>query len=407
MYIASRIKNATNSITLKLNEKAQKLTDAGIHIYNLTQGQLPFKPSPEFVEKLSFQLNFLKSYQYSPIAGFKELRDKLMTFTQERRGIDLSRIDTEFDCIVSNGTKHSIYNVLGAIIDPSDEVILLAPYWVSYPEMIKFWGGTPIVVGSNSFEGYLPHVEDIEKVISPRTKAIIVNSPNNPSGNHYPAKWMDAFAELMKKHEHVLIISDEIYHELFYFDPRPNYFYQNHADLLPRTIITDGISKAFAATGLRIGYCIANKKIISAMEKIQGQTTSGANSLVQRALIDFDFSKLNDLLVPIKFHLRKNAQTLREEFRNAGLSNCWYQTTSAFYFMLDFSRTPFFNSFTKEPEKDFSQELTDYILDKIGVAMVPGTDFGMINSARMSLVLEEKPFEEAMKKLVKLLSSSN
>src|SRR5690606_26195429 len=185
MLLSSRVKGISDSITLKLNEKALQLTEEGKVIYNLSGGQLPIKPMPEFIEKIHHQLNFLKSFQYSPSAGYSGLRKKLIHHFQETRQLPSDLLENGFDCIVSNGSKHSLYNALGALIDPGDEVILLAPYWVSYPEMVKFWGGNPIVVRSNVFDAFVPAIDDIRKAISPRTKAIIINSPNNPAGIHY------------------------------------------------------------------------------------------------------------------------------------------------------------------------------------------------------------------------------
>src|SRR5690606_35483036 len=159
--------------------------------------------------------NFLKSYQYSPIVGFQELRDKFISEYSKKRNVDLG----EFDCIISNGSKHSLYNVLGAIVNPGDEVIVLAPFWVSYPEMIKFWSGTPVMVKAHAYDAYTPHIDNIRKVITPRTKAIIVNSPNNPAGIHYSEKWMREFFLLLKENPELIVISDEVYADIFYFDP--------------------------------------------------------------------------------------------------------------------------------------------------------------------------------------------
>ena len=194
MHLSSRVIGIPDSITMKLNERALQLTEEGKVIYNLSGGQLPIKPLAEFIEKIHHQLNFLKSYQYSPSAGFPGLRKKLLKHFHETRGLPAEIFENGWDVILSNGSKHSIYNALGALIDPGDEVILLAPFWVSYPEMIKFWGGIPNVVKSTVFDGFVPALEDIRKAMTPRTKAIIVNSPNNPSGVHYSEMWMKEFA---------------------------------------------------------------------------------------------------------------------------------------------------------------------------------------------------------------------
>ncbi len=402
MLLSSRVKGITDSITMKLNEKALNLNDEGKVIYNLSGGQLPIKPLPEFIENIHHQLNFLKSYQYSPVLGFPALRKKLSAHMAEQRHLPLDIFENDYDCIISNGSKHSIYNCLGALLDSGDEVILLAPYWVSYPEMIKFWGGIPTVVKSNVFDAFVPSIDDIKKAISPRTKAIIVNSPNNPSGIHYSEAWMRDFAAFLLEFPDLIVISDEVYSEISYFDPKPSFFYQYDHTLLSRTIIIQAISKSLASTGLRLGYAIGPSAVIGAMGKIQGQTTSGPNSLIQRALLDFDFKLIDSFLMPVKFHVRQNAATLREKFREANLGHCWYQSTSAFYFMLDFSRTPMFARFEGE-QQDFSYKIADELLNDEGITVVPGSDFGIPNSARISLVIEEVPFTEAIIKIVKYL----
>ena len=398
MNLSSRVKEAQMSVTLKMNEKVQTLVQNGRHIYNMTNGQLPFKPASDFIESINKQTNFLKSYQYSPISGFQKLRDKFLDYHLSERKVSTDKLDIELDCILSNGSKHSLYNIFGALINPGDEVILLTPYWVSYPEIIKFWGGTPVIVQSHAFDAYTPSFIEIEKKISAKTKAIIVNSPNNPAGIHYSEEWMKECCEFMKKNSNIVVVSDEIYSEIAYFDPKPTYFYQYEPELLNQTVIVHGISKSFAATGLRIGYTIADKKLIQAMGRIQSQTTSGPNSLIQRALIEYDFGNLDEFFDPVKEHLRECANIVRQTFRDANLPHCFYQTHSAFYYLLDFSRMPFFGKYTDDV--DHSEEIVDEILEQTGVALVPGGAFGYSNSARMSMTLELSVFREAIEKLV-------
>lgn len=402
MLLSSRVKGLSYSITMKLNEKALNMTDEGKVIYNLSGGQLPIKPLPEFIEKIHHQLNFLKSYQYSPVSGFPNLRKKLSRYIAENRNLPPDIFENDYDCILSNGSKQSIYNALGALVDPGDEVILLAPYWVSYPEMIKFWGGTVQVIKSNVFDAFVPAIEELRKVMTPRTKAIIVNSPNNPSGVHYSEAWMKEFAEFLQEHPDLIVISDEVYSEIYYFDPKPSYFYQIDPTLLSRTVIVQAISKTLASTGLRLGYAIGPSDLINAMGKIQGQSTSGPTSLIQRALMDFELKSVETFLVAVKYHVRQNAATIREKFREANLGHCWYQSTSAFYFMIDFSRTPMFSRF--ESDKDHSYAIADELLNNEGITVVPGSDFGLPNSARIALVIEEVPFQEAISKIVKYLN---
>ena len=409
MELSSRVKGITESITLKLNTRAMELTESGNQVYNLTAGQLPFRPPQGFIDSIRSELDFLKSFQYSPVAGFIELRKKIIKHIEQTRGINFASLNEEFDCVVSNGAKHSISNILGALVDPGDEVIIISPYWISYPEMIKFCRGVPIVVKSSIFDVFTPPLQEIRKVISPKTKAIIINSPNNPAGIHYSDEWMQEFAELMEEHPHVNIISDEIYFEVCYYDPRPTYFYQKKPELLRRTIIVDGVSKAFASTGLRIGYCVGPKNICKGIENLQGQLTSSANSLVQRAMLHYDFSSSSQFLVPVKNHLRDNATIIREKLKDANLMKCWYQPISAFYFMIDFTQTPMFEKYcnNRKDKTDHSVQICEDILNELGVVIVPATDMGMPNSARISLVLHKEAFGEAMDKLVSFFNRSN
>ena len=405
--ISSRISTISDSVTLKLNDKALKLAEEGRTIYNLTTGQLPFKPAVELIDNLRSELNFLKSFQYSPVIGFPELRNKIINYMSETRVIDFNAIDEEFDCVVSNGGKHNIFNALLSIVDPDDEVVLISPFWLSYPEMITLCLGKTVMVGTSHFKGYTPSIDKIRDSFTEKTKVIIINSPNNPTGVHYNDDWMDAFADLMMDFPNIAIISDEIYFELNYFDPAPTYFYSHRPELLKRTVIATGISKALAAPGLRLGYCVAPKSICNAMSKVQSHTASGANSLVQRALSNYDYHLIEDNLRQVKTQLRSNSGIVREALREKDLANCWYQPLSAFYFMLDISVAPVFSKYKSNEDdiSDYSEKICEDILESLGVALVPGNAFGMPNSARISMVLEKTPFTEAMKRLANFLTT--
>ena len=406
MELSSRVKGMAESVTLKLNSLALEMSEQGKQVYNLTAGQLPFRPPQQFVDSIRNELDFLKSYQYSPVSGFTELRQKILAHIEETRGIHFSSVkDETFDCVISNGAKHSISSILGALVNPGDEVIIISPYWLSYPEMIKFCHGVPVIVKSSIYDVFTPSMADIRKAISQKTKAIIINSPNNPAGIHYSDEWMNEFAELLEENQDLVVISDEIYFEVCYYDPKPTYFYQKKPELLKRTVIVDGISKAFASTGLRIGYCIAPKVLCKAIENLQGQLTSSANSLIQRAMLNYNFSNSAQFLGPVKLHLRENSNVIREKFKEYHLMKCWYQPVSAFYFMIDLSQTTVFEKYRhdKNDRSDYSMKICEDVLNQTGVVIVPGTDFGLMNSARISLVLPKEAFTEAIDKLVRFL----
>lgn len=405
MKISKRVNGISESITLKLNSLAVSMEGEGKKVWNLTAGQLPFRPAVEFTESLRNELVFLNSFQYSPVAGLKDLREKVVTYFNESRNVDAS---STHDVIVSNGGKHSLSNIFATILDPKDEVIVLSPYWLSYPEIITLYEGKPVIVGSSIYDNFQPNIDDIRASITKKTKAIILNSPNNPSGVHYSEEWMKSFASLMLEFPDLSIISDEIYFELSYFDPKPTYFYQYEPSLLERTIIVDGVSKNMALTGLRIGFCIGPKDLISAMSRLQGQTASGANSLTQKALVGFNFNLIPTYLDPIKSHLRENARIVQDKLRDAQLSQCWYQTQSAFYFLIDFSNTPIIDDFRKDSEDitDYSAQICEKMLTETGVAIVPGEAFGAPNTARLSLVSTKEVFSEAFDRIINFVKQS-
>lgn len=403
--ISDRVKNINESLTLKLNARAVELTEQGKKVYNLTAGQLPFRPSPLFIDQLRNELNFIKSFQYSPVPGFLELRKKIQSYLLSSRQINEKDLEVELDCIIGNGGKSVLTSIFACLLNPGDEVIIFSPYWVSYPEMINTFEATPVVVSASSYTSYVPSIDELKKKITAKTKAIIINSPNNPTGIHYSDEWMQQFASLLEDYPQLMVISDEIYYGLCYFDPGPTYFYQKNQKLLERTIIVDGISKILASTGLRIGYAMAPKSFIKTLSSYQGQTASGASSLVQRALLSLDFDEIDTYLLPIKKHLRDNANALREALDQAQLSVAWYQSVSAFYYLLDFTNTPAFKRYQKGPDDqaDYSMKICEDLLDEYGLALVPGVAFGCPNSARMSLVLERSPFDEALELLMKFL----
>lgn len=405
MKLSKKVENITDSLTLKLNSKAVEMANDGLKVYNLTAGQLPFKPVPEFRKLIRMETSSLQSYQYSVVAGIPALRKKILQYFEKTRGLSLKN----YDCLISNGGKHSLFNVLTSLIEEGDEVILLKPYWISYPEIVKICGGKIVIVKSLISESFFPNIEEIKKNITSRTKAIIINSPNNPAGIYYSQDWMQSFAELMLLYPRIVLISDEIYFSLYYHDSGPTYFYQYKEELLKQTVIVDGISKTFASTGLRIGFSLGPQKLIAAMSRLQAQTSSGANSLIQRSLLNFNFNTIENSLVLINKHLKINAELVKEHLFKNDLEESWYRSTSAFYFLFNFTKMPFYQKYltgSSESDTDHGVQICEDILDKLGVAVIPGTPFGIKNSARISLVLERDEFNNGLSKLMKFFISS-
>ena len=402
MFISKRVASLTESVTLKLNTMANQLAMDGKEIFNLTAGQLPESPPDDFIENIRDSISDIKSFQYSPVAGFPELGKKIMDYIATTRNISF---DGEYGCLIGNGGKHVLTNILACLIDENEEVILMKPYWISYPQMIRMFSGKPVEVNPEKEGGFIPSVADIERKITDKTRAIVVNSPSNPAGICYSDEWMKSFGELMKKHPELMIISDEIYFELAYREKTPKYFYQFYPELLKRTAIVHGISKSLASTGLRIGWCVAQKELIKNMAKLQGQTSSGSNSLIQKALSRYDFFQMKNFLAPMMEQLKTNSEILKKALAEASLERAWYETDSAFYFMLDFSKLPVMERFctNKKDNVDYSFEICEQLIEKTGVVIVPGTDFGLKNFARISMVLKPDRFALAIEKLINFI----
>lgn len=403
-FLSDRILSSNESITLKLNSKAEALRKEGKKVYNLTAGQLPYRPSSNLITNIEKQLNLLSSYQYSPAAGRVDVKEKVIKYFEDTRDLSLPR--DEYSAILSTGAKQSIFNAVGATINPGDEVLLFAPYWISYPEIIKYWQGVPVVIEPHTSVTAAPQIEEIEAKITNKTKMIMLNSPGNPSGVFYEESWIQEFSQMLSKYPNILLVSDEIYFKLNYYDPTPRYPYQFDSELLKRTLLVDGISKSMACTGLRIGFTVGPKEIIKGMSVLQGQSTSGANSLVQGALSEYDFADIDSYLAPVKNHLRVNSEIVKERMQYFRIDKAWYQTNSAFYFFLDFSKMPIIKKFKKNDsdDTDYAFQICEELISETGVVVVPGTDFGIKNSARMSLVLERKVFTEAVDLLFDYLS---
>ena len=287
--------------------------------------------------------------------------------------------------------------------------MILAPYWVSYPEIIRYWEGRPVKVASSSRLGEGPPMEALERAMTPKTKALILNTPSNPMGVYYRKEWVKELAEFMLSYPQVAIISDEIYSQLYYKGPGPRYPYHFYPELLERTFIVDGISKSLACTGLRIGFTLGRKEIMKAMGKVQGQSTSGANALIQKALVEYDFADIQNYLAPIKEHLLANARVVKEKLAHYGLSEVWYQTNGAFYFFISFEGLAVLKKFHGPSSDtldtlDYSGQICQELMSETGVVMVPSTDFGQSNGARISLVLEKGPFHEALGQAFQFIS---
>ncbi|MFJ3047768.1 pyridoxal phosphate-dependent aminotransferase [Herbaspirillum chlorophenolicum] len=280
-FISDSLSRIKASATIAISQKAREMQAQGRNVIALSSGQPDFD-TPENIKQAAYAAIARGETKYTAVAGITELREAIVAKFKRENQLDYSVAQT----IVSNGGKQVIANALMATINPGDEVIVPAPYWVSYPELVSLFGGVPVFVPTARATGYKLRPEDLEAAITPRTKWLMFNSPCNPSGAAYTRAELEALAEVVKRHPHVWILSDDIYEHLVYDGFTFTTPAQVAPELYDRTLTMNGVSKAYAMTGWRIGYAAGPQQLVKAMEKIQGQVTSGPSSVSQWAALE-------------------------------------------------------------------------------------------------------------------------
>lgn len=364
MSFSRLIRSLTESPTVSINEKARLLREEGKPVIHLGIGETKNPTPPQAVAAIQAHLSNVK---YTPVEGIPTLRKAILRYTEENYGREAALENV----IVTVGAKHAIWMALFALLNPGDEVILLAPYWVSYPEMVRMAQGVPVVIAPE--EGtFLPRLETIKQAITPATKAIVVNSPNNPSGAIYPAHFIAELVELCEQRG-IYYISDDIYHKLV-FDganaPNPYNFTSKDIDS-SHIIVVNGISKLYGMTGFRIGWVVAARSLIALIRRIQSQTVTTPPALSQiaaEAVLNRDRETVEKLRLEMQHH---RDIALRELRALSGVNII--PPEGAFYLFPDF-----------RAYSDNSLELARFLLEKAFVVTVPGREFGMEGYLRIS-----------------------
>lgn len=394
MKLSKRENIISPSITLEITAKAKELRESGLNVISFGVGEPDFNTPSNVIEE-AYKAMIEGKTKYTEVAGIKELREEICKKFKRDNDLNYS-ID---QIIVSNGAKQSLYNSFMAILDDGDEVIVPKPYWVSYPELIKLVGGVPIYSDSNEKENFKYNIKDLESKITEKTKAIIINSPNNPTGTVYTKEELLEIAKFCEKHN-LIIVSDEIYEKLIYDK-------QNHISIASlteyaynNTIVINGLSKSSAMTGWRIGYAAcANKRVIKLMTSIQSHTTSNINSISQYAAIEAIKNSEKDLKIMVKeFDNRRKYMIKRLD----GIEGIQYIVPKgAFYVMVNINN--FFgkkiNNTAIKDSLSFSKEL----LEEEKVAVVPGIGFGVDDFIRLSYATSKENIEEGMDRIEKFI----
>ncbi|WP_124643172.1 pyridoxal phosphate-dependent aminotransferase [Amniculibacterium aquaticum] len=391
---SARVNRMGFSQTFVMSNKAREMKANGIDVISLTLGEPDFDV-PDTIKQAAFDAINQNYSHYSPVPGFLELRQAVCH--KLKRDNNLEYKPTQI--CVSNGAKQSILNVLCSIIDDGDEVILPAPYWVSYDEMVKMLGGIPVYVETTIDTDFKITAEQLEKAITPKTKALLYSSPCNPSGSYYTREELQSLATVIAKHKKITVISDEIY-EFTNYD-RKHTSIAEFPEVYEQTAVINGMSKAFAMTGWRIGYSACPEWLAKACEKIQGQMTSGANTMAQRASItaletnpaEFQymidaFQKRRDLV----YDLIKEIPGFKVNYPK-----------SAFYFFPDISF--YIGKTICNKEIKNADDFAMLLLEEAHVGSVGGVSFGNPNCIRFSYATSEENLIKAMRRIKDFLTS--
>ncbi len=381
------------SMTFAMNQKSNDLKAKGIDIVNMTLGEPDFN-TPEHVKAAACAALEENYTHYTPVGGSLSLREAISDKLQKENGLAYAPADI----LVSNGAKQSLCNVVMALIDEGDEVIIPAPYWVSYPQMVLLAGGTPVYVETGIEQGFKMTPEQLEKAITPRTRMLILCSPSNPTGAVYSKEELKALADVILRHEDVLVVSDEIYEHLNYVGAHASI--ASFEGMRERTVIINGVSKAYAMTGWRIGFLAAPKWIVSACSMLQGQYTSGPCSVSQKAAEEaWRGSQACVEEMRQAFERRRNLLVgLLREIPGLEVN----VPDGAFYLFPKCSS--FFGKSDGTNVIKTSTDLAMYLLEKGHVAVVGGDAFGAPEYFRLSYATSEEKIKEAAKRMAGALA---
>jgi aspartate aminotransferase len=393
MDYSRKATNINPSITLAITAKAKELKDSGINVISFGVGEPDFNTPKNIIDEAIRAMEEGKT-KYTQTSGIIELKNAIINKFKEDNGLEYA----SNQIIVSTGAKQSLANALFAILNPLDEVIVPIPYWVSYPELIALADGVPVYVENNPEDDYKYSIESLEKVVNSKTKAIILNDPNNPTGSIYSKSELEKIAEFAKKHD-LIIISDEIYEKLIYDGEQHISIASLSEDAKERTVVINGFSKSFAMTGWRVGYAAANVEIVKLMNSIQSHMTSNVNSISQYASVEALVGPKDDLNKMVKeFEKRRNYMVERiSKIDKVSI----IKPSGAFYVMLNIGE--YLKHSFKDNEINNSVEFASYLLEEEKVAVVPGAAFGLDNYIRLSYATSEECIREGLNRIEQFL----
>ncbi len=390
--ISNRANSIKPSATIAVSTLAKELRAAGRDVIGLGAGEPDFD-TPSHIKDAAIQAMHAGMTKYTPADGVPELKQAICDKFQQENNLqyDISQI------VISTGAKQCIYNLLTAILNDDDEVLILAPYWVSYPDMTLLCGGKPVIVNAGIDQNFKVRPEQIRAAMTPRTKLIMINSPGNPTGVAYTREELAGIAEAVLEHPSALVMTDDIYEHIRWTGKPFCNIVNACPEIKDRTVVINGVSKAYAMTGWRIGYSASHETLTAAMRKIQSQTTSNPNSIAQAAAI----AALNggrDEIDHMVSHFSKRHDFVIEQLNAIDGVSC-LRADGAFYAFPDFSEV-----IRRIDGIESDAELAQYILNEADVALVPGGAFGGKGYLRLSYATGMDNLEKAMQRLHRLFA---
>jgi len=395
MILSHRINAIEESATLAMAAKAREFKNRGIDVISLSLGEPDFKTPLHICEAAKKAIDEGKYFAYPPVAGYQDLKEAIAAKYQKENKVPYK----PENIVVSNGAKQSIANVMLALLNPGDEVIVFSPFWVSYDALVRLTEAIPVLVKGTIENDFKVTAQQVEKAITPKTKAIIFSSPCNPTGSVFSKKELEAIAAVVLKHENLLVIADEIYEHINFTGDQTSI--ASLPGMFERTITVNGFAKGFAMTGWRVGYIAAPKWIADGSNKVQGQITSANCSISQRgALAAISGDMAPTKMMVDEYHKRREIvfQLLKEI---PGVKANYPQ--GAFYFFPDVSS--FYGKSDGERTIKNGDDFCLWMLEKGHVSLVPGGAFGDDTCVRLSYAASEKDLREALRRMKEVLAT--
>lgn len=391
--LSNRAKSLKPSPTLAINAKAKSMQAQGIKVVSFGAGEPDFD-TPGNIKRAAIKAIEEGFTKYTPVGGIDELKDAIIHKFKRDNQLTFKRSEI----LVSCGGKHSFYNLAQALFDRGDEVIVPAPYWVSYPPMVSLAEANPVIVETKEEGDFKITPEDLKRAMTSKTKALVLNSPSNPTGSAYSKEELEKIAEMALSHD-FFVISDEIYEKIVYDEFKFTSIASLGEEIKKRTIIVHGVAKTYAMTGWRIGYTAGPEEIISAMNNIQSQSTSNATSIAQKASVEALIGSQVEVEKMVSAFAKRRDYIVNRLNEIEGVS-C-YKPIGAFYVFPNFSH--YYGKTYQEKRIGNSTDLADYFLDVAKVAVVPGIEFGADPFERLSYATSMEEIREGVDRIAEAL----